>query len=591
MKKKSLLLIFSLITFIGISQQVIWLPGKGSVYGDKTQIIISPVLPHISNRFIGYDEGDIIAYPVYHLRDFNAAANYFEWETTNALYVAQLSYPGLFATDDTNTITVDFITSGGIHHQDTAEYYYSKPVLECLSVNDVPYTEDMLLVNPGSLTLSLKMYASLYTVSSVTVKGDDRIDGIYNYIDGVPAFINYPDTRYSDADHVVDISALGYGLHILEFKAFGKKEVETYPDEFSGIIRIKILIFDFIIDDDNDFSICKCDSAYFLTGKPAGGVFSGECVVESSNVLNPSLSQNSSTTVTYSYPVDNVYYSTQRTVNFDPLPVISLETITLDGFPHEVCGFEHGAIYELTGTGFTGATWSLPASSPNDIIRNFNFEGYDKVVIDWAGSGNGSIFVKAVSDKGCASQLEHFIHISYNQSPEDSAYVTLYDKMLFCSADTNRVNVFDWYGIIGGNDIFYARTEKPYYVLDFLPAPGDSFFVLTADDTTSCSTSSHIYTKPADGKSTGTDDLSGNPAIRLFPNPTNGVVNCEVLQPLSKGYLTISDVIGRQVSRINCENRVTGDIIRVETENLKSGLYYIVFSGDPKSRSYKFIVY
>lgn len=585
MKKKSLLLIFSLFTLFGFCQQeVFWFPAKGRVYGDVMRIM-DDNNPYVRNRIQGFNEGDINVNPEYWFNGFKAPANDFEWSNQSGVYYSQLDYPSILADKDVTTIILDFVTVWDEQFYDTAEYYYSKPVMECLTVNNGSYSENMLLVNPTEVTLDFRLYASLFNLPAPT-DGDDRIDGIVEVIDGNVKPINIADTRNGTYIHGVDLSSLSYGLHELEYYAYGQKSDVNLPDEFSDKIKIRILIFDFKLRYDEDYAVCKCDTAYDLEGMPEGGIFSGECVVGSSNVFNPGLTQNATTLITYKYPVDGIYYNVERTVSFDPLPVIAVDATTLAGFPHEACGFEHGAVYEVTGTGFEDL-FRLP---PLGIIKQFHYDG-NKLTIDWKGEGDGSIYVTALSDKGCSASLEHMVHITFNRAPEDSAYVTLYDRMLFCNADTASVKVFDWYGVIGGSNVFYERTTNPYYVLDFIPAAGDSFYVLTADDTTSCSTHSHIYTKPAVPKSDLIGEGAEQPAVKLFPNPVRGDVNCEILKPVKEGRIIITDVLGRQISRINHDGFLPGEVVRLETGDFKSGIYYVVFSGNNLSGSYKFIVY
>lgn len=586
MKKNSFLLILFLISLTAFSQEeVIWSPANGSIYGDKIQITVFGE-DYIENQFIGYNEGEIIQVPVYYLNGFNAPATDFEWEVNNAMYVSQLDYPALYADKDVNAITISYKTTGSITHFDTAEYYYSKPVLECLFVNGEMYQEDMILVNSEMLSLEVKIYSSHYSVPVNQITGDDFIASLYQVFDNSSVTeINIPDTRFHETTLGVDISDLTYGLHDLELYVKGRKANESYPDEFSEKIKIRILKFDFIIEDDDDFSVCKCDSLYFLSGLPKGGIFSGEGVIDSSNVFNPTISPNQSTTVTYRYPVDNEYYSNVRTISFDPLPVISLDAQTLAGIPHEVCGFEHGAVYELSGSDINSTIWILPVN----IIKNYYFETDKKVIIDWKESGDGSIYVTAISDKGCKSRLEHMVHIGHNKSPEDSAYVTLYDKMLFCDTEAE---VYNWYKINPDlSEEFLNTSDKPYYLLSSKPLAGESFYVWTAEDTTSCATHSHIFTVPADDKSQKDMNEDDIVILNIFPNPSNEFVNCEFLLPVPEGLLTVTNVYGQKMSRFECYNVSKGDIIRFETKDYQRGVYFLSVSIDEISKSYKFIVY
>jgi hypothetical protein len=588
MKKNSILLIFILLSLTGFSQAVIWIPDNGSYYGDKMRITVDFDLNYIENQFIGYGEGAIIDTPTYYLNGFYAPANYFEYQDNNAMYVSQLAYPELYVSEDVNTIAISYLTSDNILHYDTAEYYYSKPVLECQLVNGEAYVPGMLLVNPENLTMNVVIKSSWHNLPVSQITGDDFVSEVYQVFDGSNASINndIPDTRYLETSLDIDISGLTYGLHEVELFAKGRKADDSYPDEFSESIKIRILIFDFVIENDDDYSVCKCDSVYFLTGLPEGGIFSGDCVLESSNVFNPQTITGSSTEITYRYPVDNIYYPLPKTINFDPLPVLdSIDANPQGGYPHEVCGYEHGVAYELKGSGYTDLKWSLP----DEIIKYSYIEDINKVIIDWDQSGDGTISVTATSDKGCITTLDHMIHISgIHKVPIDSAYVTVLDKMLFCDADTNIIKFFYFHAIIGADTIDYPVTTKPYYYLEFKPDPSNSFFVSTALDETSCTTDSHMYPYKKSQEVVEENDPS---VVKIFPNPTNGNINCEFLMPFSSGLITITNLLGQEIDRVEYDNIVAGTIVRLETGEYQRGIYFLNFSNNSISRSYKFIVY
>lgn len=589
MKKSSFLIILILFSLISYAQQqVVWDPVKGKIYGDIMKIS-SFNHDSIQNFFIGYDEGEILPVPKYYLNGFDGVnATRFLWSENNQLYISKISYPKLFSQKDTNSITLAFTTSNGITHYETAEYYYSKPVLECLEVNGEPYSENMLLVNPEICSLSLIIRSSLYPLTSED-NGDDRISGVFQILNGT-TYRAIPDTRYKDTTFNVNVSSLGYGLHELELFAFGKKANPLYPDEFSEKIKIRIVKFDFFISGSEDYSVCKCDSMYFLSGRPGaeGGIFSGECVVASSNVFNPTLSPNQSTSITYKFPVDGIYYPVTRTISFDPLPVITLDVQTLAGIPHEVCGYEHGAVYEISGTEINSSVWTFPES----MIKKKYFENDNRVVIDWAESGDGSIYVSVTSDKGCESQLQHMVHIGINKAPKDSTYVSLYDKMLFSNADTSIVKVFYWYKINADlTEEFLNSTTRPYFVLNEKPLPGESFYVWTGEDSTSCRTHSYLYTVPENAKAMEDLGEKDHVLVKIYPNPSKGDVNIEFLQPLSIGTLTVINIYGQQISQYKYENIKIGDSVRIMTHDYQKGVYFLSFSEAETSKSYKLIVY
>jgi hypothetical protein len=581
MKKNGILLIFILLSLTGFPKAVIWSPAGGGIYGDKMRITINTDLDYIENQFIDYSEGEIIETPVYYLNGFQAPATYFEWQDNNSMYVSRLAYPALYAGKDADTIIITFRTSDNVLHSDTAVYYYSKPVLECQQVNGQAYTPGMVLVNPSGLSLNVLVKSSLY--QETVDNGNDMIREIDQVIDGGEIALNEDivDTRYASLTLNADIEGFSYGVHEIELFAKGKKADQAYPDEFSDRISVRVLIIDFALVNDPDFAVCQCDCGYYLTGMPQGGIFSGETVLESSNVFNPTAVTGSSSQITYSFPVDGIYYPVARTVTFDPVPVLSLTAQPQNGYAHEACGYEHGVEYVITAPENADIEWTLP----DGLARN-NYLSGNNMVIDWGEPGDGTISLAATSDKGCTGTLDFMIHISgINQAPVDSAYVTLLDKMLFCDADTTKIKLFYWHGVKGADTI--PVTTKPYYYLGYLPDAGDSFYVSTAVDQYSCTTDSHIFTKT---KALGVPGENGQ-TIRIYPNPAHGNVNCEFLQPFAGCTLAICNLVGQEILRKDFSSVGAGDVFRLDTEDYQKGIYFLTFSNNSISRSYKFIVY
>jgi hypothetical protein len=78
----------------------------------------------------------------------------------------------------------------------------------------------------------------------------------------------------------------------------------------------------------------------------------------------------------------------------------------------------------------------------------------------------------------------------------------------------------------------------------------------------------------------------------LFPNPNKGSFKVKVVNATANdGNILIVDVLGREISTLPYNLMGNNDIIEVNTQNLKSGTYYLILNANNSSQVRKqFIV-
>ncbi len=133
---------------------------------------------------------------------------------------------------------------------------------------------------------------------------------------------------------------------------------------------------------------------------------------------------------------------------------------------------------------------------------------------------------------------------------------------------TTNAKVIKWYR----NNTLTNDTTKT-----ILNAPSGKYYVEIIDSN-GCVNVSDTFLM----KNTGVDDIH-NLSIKLYPNPTNGIVNI-VFEENTTTNLTIYNTLGQIVYSKLIENKSNETI---DISDLNSGIYYLQFSSDDKIVFYK----
>jgi len=567
-KMKNKLLFLSLFYFISFAPmqsqeyEYDWQPDSESVFGNPWKI-------NFVNKFvaIGRDLGP----NVFDLDDAWLRLNGGLWYKANAIYEPgashpyqlQLVSPEFYATTDTSVVQLrirEIASNEYVYAQ--ALYFYSSPQLDVIKVNGVDYNPEVpLTFNPDASTFQIELHTyALFGAESQPEEsfGSARIERIElannpEFNDPHVIIINEEynaEVAFNLLDYFsLDDGSLKYGHNTFYFRAVG------VGDDHSSITELPIFIFDF---ESND-SYCKYDEHYPLEGKPKGGRFSGECIVDSTMMFNPSLADGNSTIVSYEYKVMDSLFIVKKEIDLYELPVF-----TLNG-DVQVCGNEHGATYFMEGN-VDSTYWEVTGA------KNYKLLHDESLFVNWESEGTGIITAEVYNGFGCSARRNYLVDIGKRKAPEDSAYLIINDRMLICS-DTS-VNYYYWFSASGDESL--GRTDhQNYFALAFQPSVSDSFYVLTAYDTLGCTTHSFFSIAESTLKMQLMDFL------KVAPNPTTGLIYFKLPPHPSAKLDVLVYNAGGQV--VYTESRAPTDKTEdfyMDLGSLKNGIYILYLYGN-----------
>lgn len=570
----------TVLLLLGVSASaqylVEWKPDPNTVYGDPLEIS-----PQGQESFVTI--GEDLNMDEFNVEDAAFCINNGAWHRAYVIpngaigkYQAELRGEGFFALEEFNHVEFriwEYSNNG--YFITGADYFYAKPQLAFQSVQGEPYNNSTALVidENETFTMILDAWAKEFGTNKNCRAGDKRIKALEysllpdfsdSEIQQAAASANRVEFVILDIFNVFQMGVdINYGFNTLYFRAIGE------GDDYSETQELMFFIFDF---EYSQTTFCKYDHNYPLTGKPFGGVFSGECVVGNTNSFNPSLAGNSaSTSVTYTYTLNGETF--QKTKDID---LLKLPDFIIQG-PAQVCGFEHGAIYNVSGDDDITATWSVN----EDAVINQIPISSKSLFVDWGEMGTGFIDAEVTNSYGCTLEKRKIVDIGVLKAPADSAYVILNDRMLVCS-DTD-VSYYYWYR--AGNDEFLNMTTTNYYALNFQPSQADSFYVLTAYNTLGCVTHSHYSEPELHSKMSSADYY-----LALNPNPTKGKVSIFIPESHNNLELIVKGADGTVFRSYEITGSTHGYYRSFNLESLENGIYFIIIKGDSIYKFRKVII-
>jgi hypothetical protein len=84
----------------------------------------------------------------------------------------------------------------------------------------------------------------------------------------------------------------------------------------------------------------------------------------------------------------------------------------------------------------------------------------------------------------------------------------------------------------------------------------------------------------------GVDNFEQGSSLRLYPNPSNTVLNIELKTLISEGTLEVFDVLGKQVF---AQSLTSNSVSKIDVSNWDSGLYLIKMSSENGEETQRFI--
>jgi hypothetical protein len=193
-----------------------------------------------------------------------------------------------------------------------------------------------------------------------------------------------------------------------------------------------------------------------LTGKPEGGIFSGNGIISGTQWFNPSLANIGLNTVTYFYKIEGTEFSTSMSILVIDKPVITLEG------PRQVCANSTDVLYTITNPDPNyNYLWTFNGIS--QIIYSNNF---DTTIVQWGTTQNeGTIVIglePTITTQACPASFEYLVDIDPDPAP---------DKPCICFGDKNKrlllssvtdAAFYQWYI---NNDELIGTNNTPYFYL------------------------------------------------------------------------------------------------------------------------------
>jgi len=248
--------------------------------------------------------------------------------------------------------------------------------------------------------------------------------------------------------------------------------------------------------------VCKVNDEIALTGKPDGGIFSGNGIISGTQWFNPSLANIGLNTVTYFYKIEGTEFSTSITIR-----VIDKPELTLDG-PRQVCKNSTDVVYTIANPNPDyNYLWTF--SGIKEIIYSNN---NDTTIVHWnTTQSEGSILIglePKASTEACPATFEFIIDIDPDAAP---------DKPCICFGDISQrlllssvtdASFYEWY--LNGEELL-GSSNTPYFYLtpviyeDFQISDQSVFTVRIAFQETGCYTTGYMC---AEVMCAGNDEFS-----------------------------------------------------------------------------------
>lgn len=282
--------------------------------------------------------------------------------------------------------------------------------------------------------------------------------------------------------------------------------------------------------------VCKVDDEIALSGKPDGGIFSGNGIISGTQWFNPSLANIGLNTVTYFYKIEGTEFSTSITIQ-----VIDKPELTLDG-PRQVCKNSTDVLYTISNPDPDyNYTWTFDGIT--GIIYSNN---YDSSIVHWNTTQTEGTILIALEPKAttqaCPATFEYIIDIDPDAAP-DKPCICFGDKSrrLLLSSVTDAA-YYEWY--LNGVELL-GNSNTPYFYLteeiyeDFQISDASLFTVRIAYQETGCYTTGYMC---ADVMCAGNDEFgllnpfaSSNDdlVISILSNPVTDIMNIKT----EGGYL------------------------------------------------------
>jgi len=134
---------------------------------------------------------------------------------------------------------------------------------------------------------------------------------------------------------------------------------------------------------------------------------------------------------------------------------------------------------------------------------------------------------------------------------------------------------YQWIDCDNGNSIIAGKTDTSYTAT----VNGNYGVIINQNGCTSISTCVFIDV-------TNIEQNKNNYGIKIFPNPTNGILNIKFENEANNVNIEIENIIGQEIYKTN-SNQVKGNMLSIDLGKYKNGFYIIKINNDNLNLKYK----
>ena len=281
-----------------------------------------------------------------------------------------------------------------------------------------------------------------------------------------------------------------------------------------------------------------------------------------------------------STPLEVVITSTESTTtSVNPIPIIFTFSEDATGFELSDITVTNGSASGITSTSSTEYIADISPASDGEVTVQLP----ENSVEDLAGYGNVASSVFSITYDATSPEvvISSSVLTTTRVSPIPVSFTFNEDITGFEISDITVTN---------GTASNFISTSASLYTAEILPSNGGNITVqVNADVAIDIAENGNVvsnvwsiyYSSP-----TGIDELT-NAGIKLYPNPTSGLITVEYNKPFSKGEIKIFDYSGRVVYLKETEKAVEQNI---DLTNQAKGAYIIQFTIDQEQISTQLII-
>jgi PKD repeat protein len=303
--------------------------------------------------------------------------------------------------------------------------------------------------------------------------------------------------------------------------------------------------------------------------------FGPNATPQTSTLQNPVVVFNNPGTYAVSLQVSNSFGSNSVTYNnlITVLPPISNNIISST---QQICPMQQADT--ISGTSPSGAYGSFIFEWQRSLINSNT--GYNNIP-----SATQSYYVQPTS----IQQDAWYKRITLSGNCSDTSNVVYIDYLaMYIPFITNNNNVLQIQNYGYNYQWYFNGIPIPNETDTFLLVVNPGAYSVTATDANGCSVTSQVY------NFVGTDDFEMDKYIKLYPNPTNGFINLELLYNYNFEdviQFNLYDISGKEVYRsVFNFNKLVNGVYSINLNYLSSGLYFVNLKTDKYNRVIKVVL-